>query len=100
MFASEYNTLRKKKHAGNVRHDASYAWLSDGDAFTTGTYVNGSAVAAPTVFGTLKITRVVTSITADAVKNLYLRIIRNGGGAGDTLANDSGLVAVKLVRLS
>jgi hypothetical protein len=99
-FAVDISWTNTTANVGDVRHDASYTWLGDGDAFATGTYVSGTAQSAPTAFGTQKTTRVVSAITADAAKSLYLRVIRNGGDASDTLANDSGLVAIKLTRLS
>jgi hypothetical protein len=86
-------------NAGDVRFDASHGWMADGDAFSTGTYVNGTAAAAPTVAGEQKTTRVVASSTVTKDR-MYVRVIRNGGHVSDTLANDCILVGVRLVRLT
>ncbi|GEM_PF-5695567 len=99
-FAVEAVWVNTTGATGSVRLDSSYAWLGDGDPFTTGTFVTGTPVAAPTIAGQQKTTRLIPSVTTQTGKRLYLRVIRNGPDGGDSLPNDCGLVAVRLVRVS
>lgn len=73
--------------------------VGDGDTLAGNTNLGSSTLVAPAE-DVVKVSTVVTGRTATDDHLGYLAVLRQGGNAADTLANDAGLLGVMLRKAS
>ena len=82
--------------AGNVRWQIDLSIAAIGGNLVTGGAATALLTAAAGAQNVLVRSEIATGVAADAGDMLSLRIYRVGGDAADTLANDAGLIGVRL----
>lgn len=98
-FDVEYWYTNAGAGAGNVKIGINHRFVGDGEALGAGVNTASVTSTAPAQ-NVMEVATVASGIAATTGKLLNLRVFRLGGDAADTLANDIGLLGVRLVKAS